>query len=521
MSVFSQALTETMDQEAKKVHALTENGAVAQKTSGKALLDLNFALSSMRNMPDDKIWSMFLAAYNEDPVYAMVWLYFSRDPRGGMGERDTFRTIMARMADENPNLIKKLLPLVPEYGRWDDLIWVMDHILSKTVQNAIKSLIYEQFKADMAALKANKPVSLLGKWLPSNNASSKDTLRRAEILRSEFGLTPRQYRKALVALRERIAIVESKMSANEWAEIAYPAVPSRAMMNYRDAFRRHDEERYNAYLTNVKEGKEKINSGVLFPHDIVHAYHVAGWRVKANVDNTLEEQWKALPNPIADKPESSTLVVVDGSGSMSSPIGNTNISALEVARAIGLFFAERIEGEFNNTFITFSSHPELVRLHPDFSLHAKLQVMDNYDDCSNTDIEKVFGLILKVAKENHLPQDQLPANILIISDMEFDGLQDYWKYNRSVHDVDATLFETIAERYAEEGYKLPRLVFWNVASRTNTIPISENDLGVALVSGFSPSIADMVMSSELDPYKCLLKKLFNGRYVEVENALKE
>ena len=151
--------------------------------------------------------------------------------------------------------------------------------------------------------------------------------------------------------------------------------------------------------------------------------------------------------------------------------------------------------------------------------HCKLQVMDNYDDCSNTDIEKVFGLILKVAKENHLPQDQLPANILIITDLEFDGLRDYWTYNRSVHDVDATLFETIAERYAEEGYKLPRLVFWNVASRTNTIPISENDLGVALVSGFSPSIADMVMSGETDPYKCLLAKLNSERYAPVYQAV--
>ncbi len=511
MADFMDLLKGTTDRVQNNI-SVTENGAIGYKTTGKALLDCNFMLSSMRNMKPDEIWTHFLLAYNENHVLAIIWLFFARDIREGCGERDTFRAIFKRFCYENDSDAVKLLPLIPFYGRWDDLTDVFFGEVPCSVRDKALQIITGQLDNDLLNMKAQKPISLLAKWLPSANTSSKETKRRAEELRAALGWTPRYYRKTLVGLRKYIKIVEQKMSANEWDQIDYEGVPSRASMNYRSAFARHDRERYENYLTNVKEGKAKIHAGVLFPHDIVHAYHNF-----FAVNETLEEQWKALPNKVPDN--ESTLVVVDGSGSMGSHVGNTGISCHDVARALGIYFAEKLKGPYYNSFVTFSSRPQFIYFADGLTLAAKLQIMRNHDDCSNTDIEKTFDLILDTAVKNHLKQDEIPANVLVVSDMEFDALRyaDHWANRRG---VDQTLFDAIAKRWEAAGYKLPRLIFWNVCSRTGTIPVAVNELGVALVSGFSPNIADMVMSTEFDPYKVLLNKLLSGRYLRVEEALR-
>ena len=494
--------------------SVTENGAVGLRTTGKALLDCNFALSSMRNMSPDEIWNKFLLAYNENPTLAILWLFFARDREQGCGERRTFRVIFERFCNENPDAAINLLHLIPFYGRWDDVIEVVfGHVPCKVRDEAIE-LLRMQIQSDILMANTKQPVSLLGKWMPSGNTSSKETRRRAEFLRNAFGWTPKQYRKNLSGLRRRIKVVEQQMSANQWSEIDYEGVPSRAAMNYRDAFSRHDGDRYNDYLEDVKSGKAKIHSGVLFPYDIVHAYQNQ-W----DADPTLEEQWKALPNKVSEN--GSTLVVVDGSGSMGSLVGNTGVSCHDVARSLGIYFSEKLTGPYKDSFITFSANPKYVHFDDGLTLAAKLQIMRHHDECSNTNIEKTFDLILDTAVRNHLKQDELPANVLIISDLEFDQATARGSYWYEGSKVDQTLFDTIRERWKSAGYKLPRLIFWNVCSRTGTIPVSENDLGVALVSGFSPNIADMVMSGELDSYKCLVDKLTSGRYQQVEEALKE
>lgn len=497
--------------------SVTENGAIGYKTTGSALLDLNFMLSSMRNMSDDEIWYKFLAAHNENPKLAVLWMFFIRDVIEGCGERRTFRVIFKRLCYENDTIAIKLLHLIPEYGRWDDLIDVMFGVIPCNVRDKAYQLVHDQLIQDLYNAEHDKPVSLLGKWMPSTNASSRETRRRAEVMRNMFGMTPKQYRKSLAKLRKYIDVVEVKMSANRWRDINYSFVPSRASMNYREAFDRHDHDRYAKYLERVQSGDEKIHAGVLYPHDIVHAYH--GSRI---VNPTLEAQWKALPNKVPEN--GSTLVVVDGSGSMMARIGGTDIRCLDVAYALGIYFAEKLGEPYYNSFITFSSRPKFVHFADGLTLRAKLDIMESYDDCSNTDIEKTFNLILDTAVKNHLKQEELPANVLIISDMEYDQAtyRGGWGWQSSERGyTDRALFDMIAERFAVHGYKLPRLVFWNVCSRTGTIPLTTNDLGVALVSGFSTNIADMVMSGELDPYKCLVSKLLSDRYEPVEDALKE
>ena len=496
--------------------SVTENGAIGYKTSGKALLDLNFRLSSMRNMRDDEIWDEFLQAYNENPVLSLIWMFFARDAREGMGERRTFRVIFKRLCRENESAAIKLLTLIPFYGRWDDVVEVFCADVPAKVRDAAFRVINDQLRSDLDHMTDNKPVSLLAKWLPSENTSSKDTRHRAEMLRNALGWTPKLYRQTLSRLRHHIDVVEQKMSANEWSEINYEAVPSRAAMNYRNAFTIHDSERYEQYLTNVKEGKAKIHAGVLYPYDIVHAYDHP-YRM---FDDTLEVQWNALPNTVREG--SSTLVVVDGSGSMGCTVGNSSVTCHDVANSIGIYFAEKLTGPYHNQFITFSSSPKFVSFNGATSLRSKLDILHKHTECSNTNIEKVFDLVLSVAVKYHLKQDEIPSNILIISDMEFDAATYQYNYwNKESHKCNAALFDTIKERWEKAGYQLPRLVFWNVCSRTGTIPLTTNELGVALVSGFSPNIADMVLSGSLDPYQCLLDKLLSGRYLEVEAALRE
>ena len=497
----------------------TENGAVGFRTTGKKLLDLNFSVASLRGASEQTIINKFMDAYWEDPVMAIKWLFYTRDCREGLGERRLFRIVLKHLAKDKPEIIKAVLKFASEYGRYDDM-WCL---LDTDLKNDVISTIKEQLNKDVPNMINGKSISLLGKWLPSENASSKETKKYATIIRKGLDMTPRNYRKMLSDLRKYIDVVECKMSSKEWAGINYEAVPSRANLIYNNAFLRNDEERRRAYLGALEKGEAKINASVLFPHDIVHKYGRT-----YNVDTALEGMWKALPDTV--KGCGNTIVVADGSGSMTCNVGgNTGVTALEVANSLAIYFAERSSGEFKDKYITFSERPQLVDFSSAKTLRDKMSIARSHNEVANTNIEAVFDLILSTAVNNHMVQEDIPANVLIVSDMEFDScatsgapaMRNSWGwYSSSCVRPTTTLFETIAKKYAAYGYKLPRLVFWNVNSRTGTIPVKENDLGVALVSGFSVNIVKMVMSNKLDPYECLLDVLNVERYQAIEDAVK-
>ena len=513
---FMNSLKETMNNETQ----LTENGAVGLRTTGKKLLDLNFSVSSLRNKSDKEIVDKFVNAFYEDKMLAMKWLFYARDAREGIGERRTFRVIMKYLAENHPSVDKAVITLIPEFGRFDDMLGLLDTELKTDVISFIK----KQLNEDAKNMMENKSVSLLAKWLPSCNASSKESKRLAKVIYKSIGMTEKQYRKTLSKLRAYLDVVEVKMSAKKWGAIDYSAVPSRSNLIYNSAFLRNDEERRRAYLAALERGDKnvKINGSVNFPHDIVHKYMEGGWssRLKAK-DTTLEELWKALPDFV--KGAGNTICVADGSGSMTSNIGGTKVSALDVANALAIYFSERSSGQFKDNYITFSQRPQLVDFSKASSLREKIEIALKHNEIANTNIEAVFDLILQTAINKNMSQDELPQNILILSDMEFDscattnGSANRWGVSRP----NQTLFDTIAKKYEAYGYKLPRLVFWNIMSRTGTIPVKENDLGVALVSGFSPAIVKMVLSNSTDPLECLLEQLNVERYAVVETALKD
>lgn len=485
----------------------TENGAAGYATTGKALVDLNFSVASLRNASDDEIVRKFIPAFHEDRVLAMKWLFFLRDVRGGLGERRAFRVIMKYLATGYADMVGRMVEIMAEYGRFDDLLCLM----GTPVEEKVLSYIATQLKTDVENMLNKEGISLCAKWMPSINTSSEDSRAVAVKLKNYMGLTSKEYRKMLSGLREYLGVIEVAMSGNCWEEINYSAVPSKANVLYRNAFLNHDKERREAFLADVADNKVSMNAGVLMPHDIVARYVTrTGWRLNVNaLDMSLEMLWKNLSDTVEGA--ENVLCVVDGSGSMTCSVGNGNLTALHVSNAIGIYFAERLKGAYKNKYITFSATPKYVDLSKCVTLREKLELALAHNDYTNTNIEATFDLVLATAVKNRLSQAELPQTILVISDMEFD--------QATSGNANETLFATIARKYAAYGYKLPKLVFWNVNSRTGVIPVRENELGVGLVSGFSVNVCNMVLSNELDPYKALKKVLDGSRYSQVEKLV--
>ena len=497
-----------MEMMKKQEVSYTENGAVGDASTGSNLVDLNFKIPSFRSKGIDK--NLFFKAIDEDKVLALKWLLYLRDVREGVGERASFRDFFVAFADSYEKDAKRFLQTVKldEYGRWDDYLYIAFNTRNTSIRTLILDIIAVRLVADVESMKKGESVSLLAKWLPSENASSMKTKEMAVFIRKHFGYTSKKYRKTLSKLRAYLDVVERKMSSNTWGEIDYEAVPSIANLKYRNAFMEHDTERRAEFLKSLSKGTAKINANAMFLHDIVHAYiGIEGWGYSVkDYDESLEQMWKAQEKIGTFK---NTLVMRDGSGSMYCPVGNTNVTAMDVADAVTLYCAENSEGFFHNTFMTFSHRPKIVSLADNISLQEKLIELRRNDDIDDTNIEAAFLLILNTAKRCGLSQEEIPKTILVISDMEYN----YCTENPSAH-----LFESIKKKYEEAGYMLPKLVFWNVNSRSNTLPLTENENGVILMSGFSKNLVQMAMSSEIDPYKALVAQLNVPRYEIVERV---
>lgn len=502
-------------------YVYTENGAKVYSSTGSALLDLNYAVSSLRSADAAEVVTRFAKAFAEDRELSVKWLFFAGDVRKGMGERRLFKCCLWYLSEIEPDMTRRLLPLIAEYTRWDNLFVLLYGALASDVCTLVKA----RLEADEESMKKGEPASLLAKWLPSVQTKNEDDKRALDVLLASLGLKKSEYRKRLSALRSYLKITERLMSDGDWDKIDYSAVPSKANLAYADAFFKHDEERRQAFLRALNSGEEKINAEVIYPYEIIHRYFSIGNRrsllygnsgfKKALKDATLENLWRSLPDYVNGG--NGTLCVLDGSGSMFSWIGKSEVTAFEVALSVSLYFAERVTGEFKDKFITFSETPKAVDLSHCSCLLEKAIVACGYSEVADTNIEAVFDLILSaaVACKN---KDDVPDNILILSDMEFNDCACDDKGNR-VYDG-AALFDVIADKYAAAGVKMPRLIFWNINSRTIGVPVRVNEKGLAFVSGFSPSVCKMVLSSELDPLKCLTDVLNGERYLPVERAFK-
>ena len=474
--------------EANKTY--TENGAVTYRSTGRDCLDLFATIGALRRESEQEITARFLRAYAEDPDLAMKILFYGRDIRGGLGERRVFRILLRWLAASKPESVVRNLPYVAEYGRWDDVLVLLD----TPCRAEALALLKQQFDADLAALSSDGDVSLLGKWLPSVNASNDETIRAAKQIANAFGLSDRDYRKTLTKLRAQIRILENNLRKRDYT-FDYSKQPSKAMFKYRKAFLRNDAERYGAFMQRVSTGEVKLNTGALYPYEIIEkAYHCDDAE-RLSLDAT----WRALADYTQDE---NALVVADGSGSMYW--GGKPMPAA-VAQSLAIYFAEHNRGAFRNHFIAFSMNPRLVEI-KGRDIVDKARYCETFNECANTNIQKVFELVLNAAVRNRVPQKDLPSTLYIISDMEFDSC---------AAGASLTNFEYAAKLFRQAGYRLPNVVFWNVSSRNQQQPVTMNEQGVALVSGCSPRIFSMVMEGSLDPFTFMLSVIDTERYAPI------
>ena len=478
-----------LKQEANRT--FTENGAVTYASTESACLDLFATIGALRSADEREIISRFVRAFTEDPDLAMKALFYARDVRGGLGERRVFRTCLQWLANNAPGSARKNLPYVAEFGRWDDLLSLLDTPCERDALLLIK----KQLETDLESMDMGNDVSLLAKWLPSVNASNAQTVQYAKRIARFLGLTDAAYRKTLVKLRSHIRILENNLRRKDYT-FDYEKQPSKAMFKYRKAFQRNDGQRYGEFLSRVSRGQAQLHTGTLAPYEIIEPIlRGAVGEQEAAMDAT----WNALEDFTGDE---NALVVIDGSGSMYC--GGSPLPAA-VALSLGIYFAERNRGAFRDHFITFSETPRLVQIQGQ-TIGEKVRFCESYNECANTNIQRVFELLLRTAVKNKLPQEELPSTLYIISDMEFDYCAE---------GADITNFEFAKAQFEEAGYQLPRVMFWNVQSRNQQQPVTRNEQGVALVSGCSSRIFSMVKSGKLSPYAFMLEVLGSQRYAPI------
>lgn len=465
---------------------LTENGMTTNSSSLNSCVDLFFTIGAMRGQDKERLIQLFSVAYNEDPLRSMKILFWVRDVRGGAGERQIFRDIMQYLALNHKEVLSKNLNLIPEYGRWDDLLVL--------VGTSLESEVFLMIQGALAS-----EDGLCAKWMPRKGPI-------AVKLRNFMGISPKQYRKNLVGLTK---VVEQQMCAKEWDQIEFGKIPSLASARYQMAFIKNAGDQYNAYVESLKSGEAKINAGAVYPYDVTKSLS------RGNAD-VASEQWKALPNYMEGS-DDRVLPVVDVSGSMSCPAGNNNnLSCMDVAISLGLYISERNEGAFKDAFITFSHEPKLQVLKGD--LKDRFIQLSRADWGMNTNLESVFSLILDQAVKNSVPRENMPTKILILSDMEFDeatssgggwGRSDLPEWNPTAQDM-------IKKMYEEAGYEVPSIIYWNIQSRGSNVPVSFDEYGTALVSGFSPSILKSILKGNIiSPQQIMDETILSERYKNI------
>ena len=475
--------------------AYTENGALTNRSSMSHCVDLFFTAGAMRNQTDEQIENAVIKAYIENPEKTMKIIFFARDVRGGLGERRFFRTAVRALAKEAPEAVKRNISLFAEYGRYDDLCVLLDTPCADETVKEISRIL----DADLEAMANGESISLLAKWLPSVNASSAKTVAMAKKLCKSLGMTERDYRRTLASLRSYIDIIENRLREYDYT-FDYSKQPSKAMFKYRKAFIRNDGERYNKFVRHVISGEEKLHASALFPYEIVRRAFYCGSEAERA---SLDAAWRSLDSYGNGEENCNSIAVIDGSGSMTC---GSDVRPIDAALSLGIYFAEHNKGTFANHFITFSEHPQLVEIQGD-DIVSKVSYCSRYNEVANTDLEAVFELILSAAIRNKVPQSKLPSRLYIISDMEFD-----WCIEGGNNQ---TLFELMKRKYARFGYTLPDVIFWNVNSRQQNIPVTFSETGAALVSGFSPAIFDMVKGREISPESVMDNIIYSERYAKV------
>ena len=462
-------------------NVVTENGAVAHGSTLSECLNLFAAVGASRGKD---LTPLFIRAFSEDKETAIRVMLFSRDIRGGMGERQHFKTFIGWLVKGHPILTTRVLKLIPEVGRWDDL-------------KSLEGTAAQDYAVRLWGREVTAGNALACKWLPRKGV----WFNR---VRKYLRIDPKTLRKHIVKCSQT---VEQLMSARDWKSIEFGKVPSMASFRYRKAFARHMPKKYEEWVEGLANGTAKVNSSTMYPHEIVSA---------CDDDEAADARWKGLPDYLEGS-SASILPMIDVSGSMHTGVGgSSSLSAITVATALGIYLAERSKGVFKDEFMTFSERPKIQKLATGATLKDKVYAMSDADWGRTTNLTAAFELILMKARAHQLTQEQLPSTLLILSDMEFDVATTSSPHLfRDIVAIPETNFELIDRLFKEAGYKRPNIVFWNLAHRNEHFPVKFDDKGTALVSGFSPALMRAVLSDKMEeftPLNVMLEAIGIDRY---------
>lgn len=495
-------------------YVTTENGAVAYKSTLNKVYDMFAFGGAYRNRSDENCIFLFKQAFDENSNLALKCLFYLRDIRGGQGERRFFRVCFNWLAKHYPEIAKRNLHNLAEYGRYDDLYCVIDTPIEKDMF----ALVEAQLKTDLESLKENSHagVSLLAKWLKSENASSKETKMLGSKTREALGLSHKKYRELLSLLRTRINIVEKLISEKRFDEIEYSKIPSKAGLKYKNAFAKRDAERYQAFL----DGKEtKINAGAIFPYDIVrdarklfrycHKEEEQSKFIDPTMRQTVNKYWANLKDYFNGSP-CRVLTVIDTSGSMTCTGRCKSVAPIDVAISLGIYAAEKMVGPFAGHYISFASRPQLIEV-DGIDFVDKVRRIYNTNLMDDTNLEAVFTMIKDVALCNDVAPEDLPDTIVVISDMEINS-GSYWsdEYTRQAE------MAKIREDWEAAGLAMPKLIYWNVNAKQNIILEDAKTEGISYVSGCSPVIFETILTGKTGIDLMLSKLIDSGRYDNVK-----
>lgn len=486
--------------------AFTDNGAITNKSSLNDVLDLFAIIGSLRSQDLSTYVDTFEKSYAMNRKLTLQMLLWLRDVRGGAGERNTARTLLLHLEATRPSDVLEILPVLAEYGRWDDLLIFQ----TDAIQQAAYALIADALNSGNA---------LCAKWMPRiykmkkgdnhdiANQNRRNNNNIARNIMKVMGLDERKYRKLLSSLS---STVETQMCAKKWDEISYESVPSVAMTRYTDAFKKNDAERFTEYSEALVNGTAKVNAAALFPYDITTRIASTEDQIALNV---LNAQWDALPNYI--KPGSKIIPMCDTSSSMTNSSIHSSLTPMKVAMALSLYVSDKQDGDFKNLFLTFDSDPMLIELEGQ-------TVSEKYDDLQqyrggeywggSTDIGKAFELILDVAVRNSVQPSDMPDTLMIFSDMQFNTA-DWRGVERNNGAWDVTAYEYATKLFEQHGYSLPKVVFWNLDGRPGNNPVTVHDTGTAMVSGFSPAVLGSILGDkEFNPIQIMMETIDVPRY---------
>jgi len=489
----------------KTIYTTTWNNAKSLATPDKSE-EYNGRLAlffhSIRGIDYENLKQNMNKALDENLVDAIVLAFNIRDCRGGKGERDNGRKLFDFLMKNKPLYFRRVLHLIPEYGRWDDLLFLLKEPSSE--RENILEFLSSQLKKDKQLMWEGKPISLCAKWCPSEGDSDDRKYKLVDMICNHMKITPRQYRTEYTTpLRSYLNVVERLMCSGKWDDIDLSKVPSCAIKRLKKAFEKHIPDIFNEWKDGLKEGKTTVKAKQLFPYEIVkeirerHGQH----------DDVSEAQWKVLEDELRKSGVlERSVVVVDMSGSMESP----NYLPIDNAIALGLMVSSVVTGEFHNHVISFADNPQFLKLE-DGTIASRYNQINRLEVGYSTDIQKVFELILERGKAAGLTDADMPKKIWIISDMQF---------NDNCNIRGTTNFEAIEEKYSNSNFTRPEIVFWNVNGKITDYPVSVDDNGTCLVSGFSPSILKSILTtSEFSSVGILRTELDSDRYKQVRMAL--